>query len=110
MTFLEEEVPDTAETLSGCWSLLAGENGGHMQIFSLFKAPIELFFSERVVSPLPHEYVATSPGCADNELMITQYDVLSLLREMVMTCGGKARLKGPHESFWGFLLFPSYKM
>ena len=67
--------------------------------FSLHKVPSELFFSERVASPLPHESVVGSPGCAGNELMITQYDVLSLLREMVMTCRGKFGLKGPSESF-----------
>ena len=33
MAFLEEEVPDTAETLPGFWSSPAGENGGRMQKF-----------------------------------------------------------------------------
>ena len=33
MTFLEEEVPDTAETLPGCWSSPARENRGRMQKF-----------------------------------------------------------------------------
>ena len=33
MTVLEEEVPDTVETLSGCWSSPAKENGGRMQKF-----------------------------------------------------------------------------
>ena len=33
LTFLQEEVPDVVETLLGCWSSPAGENGDHMQKF-----------------------------------------------------------------------------
>ena len=58
------------------------------------------------MSPLPHESAVGCHECAGNELMITQCDVLSLLREMVMTCGGKTGLKGSSESFWGFPAIP----
>ena len=33
MAFFEEDVPDTAETLLGCWSSPVEENGGHIQKF-----------------------------------------------------------------------------
>ena len=79
------------------------------RIFSLPEAPSELFFSKRVTSPLSHESAVGCPRCAGNELMITQYDMLSLLREMVMTCRGKTGLKGPKNPSGVFQLFLSYK-
>ena len=48
--------------------------------FVVLKEPSKFFFSERVASPLPHESHVGFPGCAGNEFIITQYDVLSLLR------------------------------
>ena len=56
---------------------------------------------------LPPQICCWIPEYANNELIITQYVVMSMLRNIMMTCVGNTEIRGPKKFFSGFPAVPS---
>ena len=65
--------------------------------FASSKAPSELIFLSGAHIPLSRFYVVNYSEYANRELKLTQCSVVSLLRKMRVTCGGKSELYGPNK-------------